>query len=99
MSHLLKITMQKLLFSLLIIAAAGTAFAKSGGVDNNNCHTTSEYVRECFGKNKGKYIPVSEAKRIENLHISVCSGLDGDGRKPKFDYYGKRCRNSHKKSN
>ena len=85
--------MYKIVLIAALLVVNGGAFAKSGGVDKNGCHTPSEGKRECFGENKGKYIPEAEEKRMIRQHKEACSGVDGEGRKIRFDAYGKPCRN------
>lgn len=84
--------MKKVIFAALAVLVAGSAFAGSGRTDENKCHTKKNYARECFGENEGKYIPVSEEKRLAKLRYDTCHSLDGEGRRVKFDLYGKPCR-------
>ena len=45
------------------------AHAHGGGLDENGCHNVKkDGSRHCHGENTGKYIPMTEEKRLEKLH-------------------------------
>lgn len=72
---------------------ANLAHAHGGGVDVNGCHNVKrDGSRHCHGENEGKYIPMTEEKRLQKLHKDSCNSIDADGRKVRVDPYGKKCR-------
>jgi hypothetical protein len=84
--------MFKILFVSVMILASTTANAHGGGVDQNGCHNTKAGARHCHGENEGKYIPMTEEKRLQKLHKDSCNSIDAEGLKVRVDPYGKRCR-------
>lgn len=84
--------MYKAILAVLVLTASSYAFAHAGGVDEKGCHNTKAGARHCHGENAGKYIPMTEEKRIEKLHKDTCNSIDGEGRKARVDLYGKKCR-------
>lgn len=80
-----------MLIAALLFFSANSAFAHGGGVDSNGCHSKND-VRHCHGVNSGKYIPEKETRRVEKLHGTTCKSPDAEGRYPRVDFYGKRCK-------
>lgn len=84
--------LSKTLLAIGFFAILGNsqAYAHGGGVDAHGCHSKAA-VRHCHGANAGKYIPENEVSRVKKVHSMACNSMDGEGRYPKRDYYGKRC--------
>ena len=78
------------IFVFLTAICTVQAFAHGGGLDRHGCHS-KDGVRHCHGEKAGLYIPENEATRIKKLHTTTCNSVDGEGRYPKRDFYGKRC--------
>lgn len=80
-----------ILISVFSLAfCSSQALAHGGGLDSKGCHSKS-LVRHCHGENAGKYIPENEVSRDKKVHAVACNSRDGEGRYPRWDYYGKRC--------
>jgi hypothetical protein len=79
------------LSAFLSVLSISQAHAHGGGLDANGCHSKAN-VRHCHGEKAGLYIPENETTRIAKLHKTTCNTPDGEGRYPRHDLYGKRCK-------
>lgn len=79
------------LSAFLSVLSTSQVHAHGGGLDANGCHSKAS-VRHCHGEKAGLYIPESETTRIAKLHKTTCNTPDGEGRYPRQDLYGKRCK-------
>ena len=85
--------MKKFIFAILLTSFTAIVSAHPGGVDEKGCHFKKGIGRHCHAQNEGKYIPLTEEKRLKKLHKETCNSIDADGRKVRVDLYGKSCRN------
>ncbi len=85
--------MKKLIFAALVTMLSVSVYSHPGGVDENGCHFKKGIGRHCHAQNEGKYIPLTEEKRLKKLHSETCHSIDAEGRNVRVDLYGKRCRN------
>lgn len=86
--------MVKILVVMAALLVHSSVFAHRGGLDEHGCHNTKAGARHCHGESEGKYIPMTEEKRLEKLHRDTCKSLDAEGRKVRVDLYGKKCKAS-----
>ena len=89
----MKVLMKNLIIATLFASLSVVSFAHPGGADENGCHFKKGIGRHCHAQNEGKYIPLTEEKRLKKLHRETCNSIDGEGRKVRVDLYGKPCRN------